>query len=102
MTMGVLDHNHLVQQTVGGSRPGQSSGGWLVGYHGHENIQVIFDERKVSSIFISQGLWEDIEHMGSMNSQGPFPGLLHKGRGITWNWVRDSISPTPFTPMPVH
>ena len=50
----VLDHRHLVQQTVGYCCPGQTSGGGLVGDHGQQNVQVVLAELKVPRVFISK------------------------------------------------
>ena len=47
-----LDQKSLVQQSIGGSRPGQPSCNRCVGYHRHEDIQVIFEERKVGRILM--------------------------------------------------
>ena len=51
---------HLVQQTVGGCCPGQTSSGGLVGDIGQEDVQVVLEKFKVPRIFISELLWQKV------------------------------------------
>ena len=61
-----------------------------------------FEKREISGVFVSEGFWEEVKQPGTMNSKEPLPGLLHIGRGITWNAGRDSQPAPSVTPLPFH
>ena len=85
----VLDHWHLVQQTVGHCSPGQTSGGGLVGDHGQENVQVILEELKVPRVFVSKSFGYKVEEVGTMNPKRLFSCLFHLTRSIAGYPVRN-------------
>ena len=97
----MLQQGYLVQQTVGCCSPGQATGGGLVWDCGQEDIQVVLEEGEVPRVLISEIEWQQVKDVCPMNSQGPSPGHLDLGRSRAGNAIKDSISPSPVTPLPV-
>ena len=76
----------------------------VVGWSGTlaRNMSRWFLKSGKSLVFIPQGLWQHAKEPGSMNSQGPFPGMLDTGWSIPYNGVGDGKSASSVTPLPFH
>ena len=63
----VRDHRRLVQQAVGHCCSSQTCYGGLVRYPGQEDVQVVFEQREICRVFISESFGEEVEQPGTMN-----------------------------------
>ena len=75
-------------------------GGGLVMDVSQEDVQVVLKQGVIPRILIFEGFWEQVEQMGTMDTEGLFPCPYHSRGGIP-GYIGWNSQPTPpVTPLP--